>query len=178
MATLKEIQTCELDILKNVARICDEYDIDYYISSGTLLGAVRHKGFIPWDDDIDIIIKLEDIKRFKKACKHLTPPEKFFVQDYKSDRGTPYISLKVRNTKTFMPEIENATTNQGIWIDVFPVIKTPKTQKDFCKQVFCFQKYQYYLANQSKLTKNKYSSFYNIVYRVLREIFVYSFHIH
>lgn len=172
MATLKEVQACELDILENVARVCERNNIDYYLSSGTLLGAVRHKGFIPWDDDIDIIIKHEDIKRFKKACKKELP-ERLFVQDYKTDKGTPYISLKVRNKNTYMPETENATSNQGIWMDVFPAINSGRNYERFAKQAFYFNRYQYYLANQSKITKTKYSSFPNMVFRIIRELFFY-----
>ena len=67
MATLKQIQQYEVHMLKDLAKVCDDNDIPYYLAGGTLLGAVRHNGFIPWDDDIDINLLINDVKRLKKC---------------------------------------------------------------------------------------------------------------
>ena len=72
MKDLATIQKNELIILKEIKRICDKHKIIYYLSSGTLLGAIRHGGFIPWDDDIDIEMPLPDYKRFLRVKQSLT----------------------------------------------------------------------------------------------------------
>jgi lipopolysaccharide cholinephosphotransferase len=171
MATLKEIHNCELNILKAVTEVCEHNKIPYYLSAGTLLGAVRHQGFIPWDDDIDIFVMNKDLKRLKRACKKELPPF-YFWQDYKTDKGTPYIMPKIRDTRTVMSEANNTNTNQGIWIDIFPLIDAAPANK-FEKQVFYINRYQYYLANQMKILKTKYRSFASMVFRICRELFVF-----
>ena len=171
MATLKEIQDCELEILKTVADICERHNIPYFLAAGTFLGAVRHKGFIPWDDDIDIYVMNSDMKRLKKICKKEFPA-KLFWQDYKTDKGTPYLMTKIRNVNTYMPQAEKTSTNQGIWLDVFPLIYAAK-EKHFKKQVYYISRYQYYLANQIKITKTHYSSLQSMLFRIARELLVY-----
>ena len=86
MPTLREIQLFELQMLKDVVKVCDDNNITYIISSGTLLGAVRYGGFIPWDDDIDIDMPLPDYKKFLKIAQRELG-EKYFVQNYKTDKS-------------------------------------------------------------------------------------------
>ncbi len=73
-SSLRKLQKIEADILQVVSKICDEEQIRYYLSSGTLLGAVRHQGFIPWDDDIDIMIPRPDYERFLRVASEKLPP--------------------------------------------------------------------------------------------------------
>ena len=73
--TLKHLQSLELMILKDFIKICEEYDLTYYMYAGSLLGAVRHNGFIPWDDDLDVIMFRDDYEKFKKVFSS-SPNEK------------------------------------------------------------------------------------------------------
>lgn len=96
---LKELQKVLLDILKEVKRVCDENNIDYFIIAGTALGAVRHKGFIPWDDDIDIGMTRDNYEKFIKIA-NTKLSEEFFLQTMETEEETPFYFAKVRKNKT------------------------------------------------------------------------------
>ena len=81
MSELRALQLKELEILKEFAAVCESEGICYFLNSGTLLGAVRHGGFIPWDDDIDIAMPYEDYERFL-ACGQEKLGDKFFCSDF------------------------------------------------------------------------------------------------
>lgn len=80
MTTIKQIQELEISMLRDISTVCDNNDLNYYLAGGSFLGAVRHKGFIPWDDDVDINLTIKDIKRLKKCCKKQLPSY-YFWQD-------------------------------------------------------------------------------------------------
>lgn len=76
---LRELQLRELECLMEVKRICDDNDIEWFLAYGSALGAIRHKGFIPWDDDIDICMTIENYRKFLKVAKEQLDSEKFFL---------------------------------------------------------------------------------------------------
>jgi len=125
MNNLKKAQEIMFDTLVDIDRICQKYHINYWLSSGTLLGAVRHNSFIPWDDDLDICMIKEDYDQFLQiAQKEL--PNNMFLQTKKTDKGFPYDIAKIRNNKGIIIEKheanKNVKYNQGIFIDIFPMI--------------------------------------------------------
>ena len=122
MYNLKSLQSKELDILLAVHDACEKMGIEYVICYGTLLGAVRHKGFIPWDDDIDICMKREDYDIFiKDGMKYL--PDNLVIQHWSTEKECPNIFAKVRNKNTTFLHREHVNLDicQGVFIDVFPL---------------------------------------------------------
>lgn len=115
--SLEEIQNVSLDVLKDVHTFCVNNNINYSLAYGSLIGAFRHKGFIPWDDDIDIIMLRPDYERFCNTyqspyCKLITPKDSFINYARVCDaQKTTYI--------TQTPWTNDA--NIGVWIDVFPI---------------------------------------------------------
>ncbi|WP_462425234.1 LicD family protein [Fusobacterium sp. THCT13E1] len=117
---LKEAQKIMLEILKEVDRICRKHKIKYWLDGGTLLGAVRHKGFIPWDDDIDISMLPEDYTNFIKiALKELS--KKYFLDNKETDPYIIFKYLKIRDKNSIFieKEEEEEKYHQGIFIDIF-----------------------------------------------------------
>ena len=120
---LKKLQDAELQILNRFVEICNKHNLVYYLCSGTLLGAVRHKGFIPWDDDIDVTMPVKDYNRFLNVAESELGPS-YFIQNYKTDKYFHFSYTKIRmNNTTFMPaHFKNIHSHQGIWLDIFPLI--------------------------------------------------------
>ena len=118
----KEIWACLLDLLSVVDGICKKYDILYYAIGGTLLGAVRHQGFIPWDDDIDIGMLRNDYNRFLEvAPKEITG--KYFFQTTLTDTEYYKEWARIRNSETtgITDHYEMHNCNNGIYMDIFPL---------------------------------------------------------
>ena len=86
-ATLRLLQMIELEILTEIDRICRKNNIHYSLTGGTLLGAVRNGGFIPWDDDADISMLRSEYRKFQKACKTDLDEDRFYFQDIESTKG-------------------------------------------------------------------------------------------
>lgn len=122
---LKKLQKEMLSLLIEVDRICNKYNIKYVLSYGTLIGAVRHKGFIPWDDDVDIEMFREDYERFCEVCKYELDDTKFFLQNQKTDENYNWVygKLKLKNTSFIRSGQEHLKQKDGIFIDIFPLDK-------------------------------------------------------
>lgn len=124
MDELRKLQLCEYEILKAVTTVFENHHLNYYLVYGTLLGAVRHKGFIPWDDDVDLCMERKDLLRFVKYAKKDLSSE-YFVQTPKTERMGRWLFCKVRKNGTLClqgGEKKTDAFHQGIWIDIFPII--------------------------------------------------------
>ena len=127
----KEIQQVSLEILKEIHLFCKENGINYSIGYGTLIGAVRHKGFIPWDDDIDIMMPRKDYERFSQTFKS----DHYEFINYENCPDCWLLFGRVCDTtktteRTICPWLGNGK-DVGIWIDVFPIDETPDDLKEF-----------------------------------------------
>lgn len=140
---LRQVQLVQLEILKEVKRVCDENNITYSLEGGTLLGAIRHKGFIPWDDDLDISMVRDEYERFLKIAPKVID-SKYIVQSWYSDQGygLPFAKVRKRDTLYLEKATEKAACNQGIFIDIFPYDEYPDSPEEQEKQrkIFTFYK--------------------------------------
>ena len=141
-SNLRRVQLRSLDMLVELDNICRKHNIQYWLIGGTLLGAVRHKGFIPWDDDIDISIKWSDIPKFRKVMQEELPSD-FTYQDWTTDPNYFLDSvLKIRDKHSYMPiEVYKSFKEQGLLLDIIPMEKFPSTW--WKKLIFGINKYPY-----------------------------------
>lgn len=117
--TLEEQKRIQLDILDDVAEFCESHSINYFLAYGTLLGAIRHKGYIPWDDDIDIIMPRPDYDRFMKSFD-MESGSSFSTLCEVRDKGYNCCFGKVHDKRTLYQEEYSRESSFGVFIDVFP----------------------------------------------------------
>ena len=118
---IREIQQMELGIMEYIHEICQKIGVKYFLAYGSLIGAVRHKGFIPWDDDMDICMLRED---YEKLQDYLiaNPNERYEVMSYKNNLNYVYPFMKVQDNHTYLLEEDvRIDSNMGIYVDIFPV---------------------------------------------------------
>lgn len=134
---LKILQRYETAILEQVVSICKKHRLTYYISGGTFLGAVRHRGFIPWDDDIDIALPREDYERLISVL-HAELPSPYYAEHFPHTPGYHYLHIQVRDPRmnVLMKAFPNQP-HQACWIDIFPLDGVPNP--GFKRSVWKFQ---------------------------------------
>ena len=118
---IREIQQMELGIMEYIHEVCQKIGVKYFLAYGSLIGAVRHKGFIPWDDDMDICMLRED---YEKLQDYLiaNPDERYEVMSYKNNLNYVYPFMKVQDNHTYLLEEDvRIDSNMGIYVDIFPV---------------------------------------------------------
>ncbi len=140
----RRMQLLELDMLVELDRVCRKYNIKYAIMCGTLLGAVRHKGFIPWDDDVDVAMLREEYEKLKAIADELNP-EICFFQDHDTDPEYRWGYGKLRRTGTtyIRPRQKKLKCKTGLYIDILPLDDIPTSTvgqalNDF--HCFCLRK--------------------------------------
>ena len=133
---INEIKKILEQILINVVDFCEKNQLKYYLGFGTLLGAVRHNGFIPWDDDVDIIMPREDYEKFVDAYSS----DKYKIIDLRTDEKYFYPFAKVYDTSTVIQENTAEHSDFGLFIDVFPLDGVPETNKFHLHRLVLLQK--------------------------------------
>ena len=178
---LEEIKGKELYILKEFDRICQENGLKYSLIYGTLLGAVRHGGFIPWDDDVDVCMLREDYEKFCKiAPKRL--PEDLFYQSHETEREYFQLFDKIRLNNTIFKEKYYAQyhIHHGIYIDIFPCDKIPQNMFKRKLQLIFYQFYRigvmtrYLDSNQRRGIKKYVSRILQVLYSFFSMDYLYS----
>lgn len=172
---LRAIQKIELEMLIEIDRICRKNKIPYTLDSGTLLGAVRSKGFIPWDDDADVVMTRDAYECFFEVCKTQLDTGRFFLQDYRNDAeyrwGYPKMrrndSLLIREDQTMLP------WHQGIFVDIFVYDNVPDNW--FVRRghlLFCYmiRKIQYAIVGKENAQNCLLRKWYAILAKVPKSI--------
>lgn len=133
---LKQVQYMQLGLMKQIHEVCNAEGIRYYLLAGSLLGAVRHGGFIPWDDDIDIGMPRNDYEKFKSLFPHKMDTKKFFLQHFKSDHDFAPALMRLCIVGTIMDvKSERHLKNcKNTYIDIFPLDNVPNAETNRINQ--------------------------------------------
>ena len=132
LLSLRELQMLQLDLMKKVDNFCSEHGIEYYLIGGSCLGAVRHKGFIPWDDDIDIAMLREHYDKFVELFQKEFSEQEYFLQNYDTDKEfSPALSrICIRGTLVDIASERHLRTCKNAYIDIFPLDHIPDTVEE------------------------------------------------
>lgn len=161
---LEEIQNIELEILDDIVKVCEENNIEYFLDWGTLLGAVRHNGFIPWDDDIDISMSRSEYKKFRKFYKN----RNYTLEDPEIIKEYPYLVPKVIDKRYRIKEEEFSHLNYtcGLYVDIFIIdgISNNKIKQFFDKKIiyFMYALYRIYYSKKLNIFLSLYRKLINI----------------
>lgn len=138
---LKRLQQLELIELKVVKKVCDQLNIKFVLYGGTLLGAVKYQGFIPWDDDVDIAMDRDSYEKFIAEAPSLLP-EDFVLTNLYSDPKSPYsyTKMRIRGTRCIEKGNHKLEIEQGVYMDIYPIDDIPDNEELYQKQ---FQKLQH-----------------------------------
>ncbi len=169
---LEEVHAAEIKILEHFISFCTKNNLKYYLIYGSCLGAIRHDGFIPWDDDIDVGMPREDFEKFHKLYKNEEEP--FFLQTYETDPEYYQYYSKLRDSSTSFIEYDtiDLDINKGIFIDIFPIEYSSKCnflELLSLNKLYILQKCNILLKNPTHVLKNKLSI--RIIKWVNRNIF-------
>ncbi len=124
---LRKVQMVQLEIAKEIRRVCEENDIRYFLTDGTFLGAVRHGGFIPWDDDLDMGMMRSDYEKFCRIAPQKLKPE-YYLQTWYTEPnyGLPFGKVLKRNTVYLESKKTRRLQENGIYVDIFPYDYVPE----------------------------------------------------
>lgn len=154
-------------IYKEIARICDKHNLKYFVVGGTLLGAVVHKGYIPWDDDLDIAMPRDDYDKFINDYSQELD-KRFFLHHTKSDPNywLPFAKVRMNNTVFLEENRKNVKAHAGIYVDIFPFDYAPNMNSFMAKIKWRWMTYinNYINATVTGMRKNSRSA--KIVYRL------------
>ena len=168
---LKQLQEVQKELIQEVDRICKKCNIQYNMVGGTMLGAIRHHGYIPWDDDADIGFLRSEYEKFREACKTELDTEKYYMQDLRDTEGYRwgYGKLRRKDSEFIRLNQEFMPYEQGIFIDLMPFDNVPDNalmKKVHFLKCFIFRKF-FWSEVGSKIEKNKIKK---IVYSLMNKI--------
>ena len=127
--SVDEIRSIQVELLVKLSKLCEKYHLRYYLGGGTLLGAIRHKGFIPWDDDVDVMMPREDFDCLMKMGIRQNKKERIHIESFLT-KGSPYPFIKLIDSHTLVKEKYMDKKHMiGVWIDIFPLDGLPEDMR-------------------------------------------------
>lgn len=173
LLTLNEVKKIEIDILNYLKQICEENNLTYFLSYGSLLGAVRHKGFIPWDDDIDIVMPRNDYNKFLEFFKNNNT--KYKLINHQFDKKYIHLFSKLVDDNYICKEENIIDQNYGIFIDIFPLEGAGRSEKEAIKTCKKFEFYQkliwYNLLKKFPKSDNKIKDIFRFIFYLYSKVF-------
>jgi lipopolysaccharide cholinephosphotransferase len=144
---LGQVQKFEFEMLVEFKRICTLLNLKYFLLGGTLIGAIRHSGFIPWDDDVDVCMPREDYDQFLKIAPNKICP-KFRIEDVFAmpDNDFSYCKIKYKGKKISCCDNQKMRVNHELWIDIFPIDKICNDEKKRARAIKAFRRRSFVLC--------------------------------
>lgn len=145
MTDLRHLQHVILTIMRDVDELCKRNNVEYYLLGGSAIGAIRHRGFIPWDDDLDIVMSPDNYEKFIRACREQLDLKKYYLQVGLEDWPLHFTKIRLRGTKLEEREGYTSQGESGIYLDVFKFENAPKNkllqhiQYFMAKYFLCYQ---------------------------------------
>lgn len=167
---VRKIQKLELENLKVLKQVCEKLNIEFFLYGGSLIGAVRHKGFVPWDDDLDIAMLRDDYMRFVKEAPNILP-DAYVLQSPYTDKKSPYFYTKLRLKGTACIEYihHKLKIEKGIYVDIYPIDNMPDDETTYLEKYRQFQKIiRWFVLRQSPYPENQPATIKRKVKSVIR----------
>lgn len=167
---IKKVQEIELELLQEFIRVCRMLNLEYVLYGGTLLGYEKYKGFIPWDDDVDVALTRESYDRFVKEAETIIS-SRYLIQSPQNCKKSPYPYAKLRKKGTHFVEYHNRKLHidDGIYIDIYPIDKIPEDEKLRKRQFIKVRRWiNIYVCRQSRLYDKKEHNVWGYFKNVLR----------
>lgn len=141
--SLHEIQQLELEVMKDFHSWCEQHNLRYALTYGTLIGAVRHQGFIPWDNDMDIMMPRPDFEKMLKICETDSVSPTVKILHYSKDNKYHYQVARACSTKAtvVLPYLNEQPDNLGVWVDIFPLDGVPGNPDEIQNQLSLASKF-------------------------------------
>ncbi len=168
---LKQIQAIQIELIEEVDRICKKCGICYNMVGGTMLGAIRHKGHIPWDDDADIGFLRNEYEKFRRACRTELDTDRFYIQDFRDTPGYRwgYGKLRRKDTEFIRLNQESMPYEQGIFIDLMPFDPVPNNSIE--RRIHFVKCFIYRKVFWSEIGKNtEKNKVYRVLYKIVNKI--------
>lgn len=168
--TMKKVKRIELEILHEFITVCEQLNLRWYAGYGTVLGAIRHQGFIPWDDDVDVLMPRRDYEIFCKQAQELLPQD-YFLQTLETEEEyyQPFAKIRRSDTTFWEKGTENDNINHGIYIDVFPLDGYPSQW--LAEKIFMIKRivYNNFLYEEGQVKRlHGYRKIFAVLYRIFK----------
>ena len=171
---LKKLQGVCLELVCEVDRVCRKNGIEYTLEGGTMIGAVREHGFIPWDDDADISMSRVEYEKFFEACKKDLDHDRFFLQEHRTDPEYPwgYSKIKMKGTSFIQVGQEHLKLQDGIFTDIFVYDNVPDgflARRLHYAAIYCIRKCQYSISGKKKAKSPALRAWYTLLDKIPKE---------